>query len=121
MPIQLFKDFVDGRICFYWADLGGRQVSPAMATRLEAEEWWKQYLFSQFSGRERRQSIHDRRSDYDRRHRMAKWLQLTGVANYGRRVSDQPIRVGSDLAAEKIRLLKQGTVPGASSIPSPHS
>jgi len=31
----------------------------------------------------------------------------SGFAHYGRRVSDQPIQVDQDMAAEKIRLLKQ--------------
>ncbi|GAA0690430.1 hypothetical protein GCM10009104_16440 [Marinobacterium maritimum] len=107
MPIKLFKDFVDGRICFYWSDYDGQQVSPTMATLQEAEDWWKQYLFSQFVGWERRQSILDRRSNHDKRRRVAKWLYPASVAHRGRRVSDQPVRVDQDLAKEKIRLLKR--------------
>lgn len=107
MPIRLFKDFVDGRICFYWSEDGGRQVSPAFATLQEAQEWWKRYLFSQFTGWEKRRSIHDRRSDFDKRQRVNRMRMASDFAHYGRRVSDQPIRIDQDMAAEKIRLLKQ--------------
>ncbi|GAA0792217.1 hypothetical protein [Marinobacterium sediminicola] len=107
MPIRLFKDFVDGRICYYWSDYGERQVSPAMATLQEAEEWWKHYQFSQFPGRERRQSIYDRRSDHHKREHVDRLISTSGLVNYGRRVTDLPIRVDQDLAADKIRLLKR--------------
>ena len=107
MPIKLFKDFADGRVCFYWTDYDGRQVSPILATLQAAEEWWKQYLFAQFTGRERRRSVLDRRSDYDKRRRVARRLNSPGLAHFGRRASDQPVRVDQDLAADKIRLLEQ--------------
>lgn len=106
MPIRLFKDFADGRVCFYWVDDEERQVSPAVATFLEAEEWWKRYLFAQYPGPERRQSILDRRTDQYKRRYINHQLNLPDDFSYGRRVTDQPVRVDHDLATAKIRLLK---------------
>ncbi len=120
MPIRLFKDFVDGRICFYWSDDADRQVSPTLATLQEAEEWWKLYQFSQYTGLEKRQSIHDRRSNYDKRQRVDRMLNPSRFAHHGRRASDLPVRVDQDLATEKIRLLKQVAAGSSGLVRSSH-
>jgi len=100
--MKLFKDLVDGRIRFYWSSTrSGAPLSPMMATLQEAEEWWKTFQFSQYEYTERRCSVYDRRSDHDKRRRMAE-----GKGNgHGRRSTDRPLRVACDLAAAKITLL----------------
>lgn len=98
MYMKLFRDFIDGRICFYWAAEIGMQLSPQLATRQEAEEWWRAFRFSQYPGSERRCSIQDRRSNMEKRHRLAKGAR----AGAGRRATDVLIRVDCDLASDKI-------------------
>ncbi|MGB2130104.1 MAG: hypothetical protein ACPHXW_01685 [Marinobacterium sp.] len=100
--MKLFRDFIDGRICFYWATDIGMQLSPRLATLQDAEEWWKTFLFTTHRGDERRCSIHDRRSDFDKRRRFSR----NGRSGLGRRRSDMPVRVQCDLAGDKIEAWK---------------
>lgn len=100
--MKLLRDFIDGRICFYWAAEIGMQLSPLFATRQDAEEWWKTFRFSQYQGPERRCSIYDRRSHTRRRR-----LVPPGQANTrGRRETDRLVAVDQDLASEKIEAWK---------------
>lgn len=106
--MKLCKDFVDGRICLYWSSDTGALLSPMMSTLQDAEEWWKTFQFTQYAGPERRLSIYDRRSDYDKRRRMAEGA----LGSSGRRSTDKPIHVECDLAAAKITLLSHvGMMP----------
>ncbi|WP_139044301.1 hypothetical protein [Marinobacterium stanieri] len=96
--MQLLKDYIDDRICFYWSDQSGGLVSPRLATFQDAEEWWKRYLFGRYQGKERRRSIFDRRTNHAKRQRVA-----DGAAwGLGRRITDLPVRVAHDLASRKV-------------------
>ncbi len=105
--MQLCKDFVEERICYYWCDRAGVQISPRLATLSDAEDWWKTYSFSMYRGQERRKSIYDRRTNHEKRKRIA-----DGAAwGAGRRLTDIPIRVARDLAQQKISILSSETAP----------
>ncbi len=110
--MQLCKDYLEERICYYWCNRTGVQISPRLATVGDAENWWKTYSFSMYRGPERRKSIYDRRTNHDKRRRIA-----DGAAwGAGRRVTDIPVRVNRDLALEKISILSSEIAPGHSDL-----
>ncbi|GGB99408.1 hypothetical protein GCM10011352_27000 [Marinobacterium zhoushanense] len=100
--MYLVKDLIDCRIVFYWLDETGCEVSPELCTFQDAEEWWKALMFERYRGYERRKSIIDRRTDFEKRQRMDNSHRFASINPYGRRVTDQPIKVDIDLAAEKL-------------------
>jgi len=103
--MYLIKDLIDCRIVFYWLDERGYQISPDLCSFPRAEEWWKAHMFAQYKGVERRTSIVDRRTDFDKRQRMDNSYRFASINPYGRRQTDQPIKVHLDLADEKLMQL----------------
>ncbi|WP_415886460.1 hypothetical protein ACMXYO_00450 [Neptuniibacter sp. QD37_6] len=103
--MKLVKDFVEYEIVFYWADENINPVSPTFHSIQHAEEWWKQYLYSQYKGEERRKTMIDRRSNHEKRNRMDKH-NFSRHNPQGRRASDKPVSVEIDLFAEKIKQFK---------------
>ncbi|MBV1789034.1 hypothetical protein KQ940_13330 [Marinobacterium sp. D7] len=100
--MYLVKDLIDCRIVFYWLDDAGIQVSAELPTFQDAEEWWKIHIFAQYEGFERRKSIVDRRTDFEKRQRMDNSHRFASINPYGRRMTDRPIKVDIDLATEKL-------------------
>ncbi len=103
--MKLVKDLSDsGSIVFYWTyDEAGEAISPELKTLQLADEWRKNYLFSQYEGMERRQSIIDRRKNGDKRKKMEKNYKSSRQNPQGRRESDQTVNVDIDLFQEKIK------------------
>jgi hypothetical protein len=105
--MKLVKDLLEGRIVFYWLFEDGIQVSHHLHTLQEAEEWWKEFMFAQYEGNNRRRSIHDRRKNHDHRKQL-ELIERYGRSNpLGRRETDSPIRVDIDLFQEKISRLTE--------------
>lgn len=103
--MHLIKDLVDGRIVYYWLDVNERPLSTFFSTFKLAEEWWKEYMFSQYAGEERRRSIIDRRTNEEKRKRLQLNNRFVSINPNGRRTTDKPIRVDRDLVAEKLQSL----------------
>ena len=103
--MQLIKDLNDIEIIFYWTDDSGQMLSPALHSLPLAEEWYKNFLFSTYEGKERRHSIIDRRSNEERRTKMDRNQRFGRRNPTGRRASDKPISVTLDLTKEKLKLL----------------
>jgi hypothetical protein len=108
VDMQLVKDLIEGRIVFYWMDEHGEVVSEFLHSFIEAEEWWKTFMFSQYSGEERRQSICDRRQDAETRKKLEFREKYNRTNPIGRRVTDVPVTVDLDLSKEKIEQLYTG-------------
>lgn len=108
VDVKLIKDLIEGRIVFYWMDENGEVVSTYLHSFIEAEEWWKMFMFSQYSGEERRQSICDRRQDMDTRRKLEFREKFNRTNPTGRRVTDIPVTVDLDLSKEKIEQLYIG-------------
>jgi hypothetical protein len=106
--MKLVKDLVDGRIVFYWMDEKGTLISEYLHPLLEAEEWWKHFMFAQYEGEERRLSIYDRRQDLETRKRLELREKYNRTNPIGRRVTDVAIAVDLDLSKEKIDELCSG-------------
>lgn len=106
--MTLVKDLVSGRIVFYWMDEDGEVISEYHHSFLEAEEWWKTFMFSQFQGEERRRSICDRRQDSETRKKREFREKFHRTNPNGRRKTDVPISVDLDLSEEKIKQLCMG-------------
>ena len=106
--LQLVKDFKKFKFIYYWVDRYSMKVSPDMTTFYHAEEWITDYSFALYKGRERRVSKIDRRTA-----RLMKIIK--GKARFsskrrgipGRRVTDNPVKVDLNLAAEKLNVLKR--------------
>ncbi len=106
--MKLVKDLIDGRIVFYWMDDSESIISEYLHSLVEAEEWWKTFVFAQYKGKERRRSIHDRRQDIDTRHKREFREHFNRTNPHGRRKTDVPLTVDLDLSEEKIKQLCMG-------------
>lgn len=100
--MRLVKDLVDSRIVLYWIADSGEQLSAHLASLSQAEEWWKAYMFSRYEGDERRKSVIDRRSNFEKRRRIEQSNDLLSISPYGRRRTDIPIAVDVDLVLDKL-------------------
>ncbi|SEG76175.1 hypothetical protein [Marinobacterium lutimaris] len=101
--MYLVKDLVGGRIVYFWQDKNGSPRSDFFSTFLNAEEWWKTHVFALYAGVERRTSIIDRRTNYDKRRRLDHSHRFASSNPNGRRITDLPVKVSRDLAAEKLQ------------------
>jgi len=106
--MKLVKDLIDGRIVFYWMVDNGDVVSDYLHSFIEAEEWWKTYVFSQYTGEEKRSSICDRRQDLETRKKREYREKYNRSNPAGRRVTDVSVSVHLDLVEEKIKQLCLG-------------
>lgn len=108
--MKLVKDIIEGRIVYYWVvdAQSMERISPCHHCIIESEEWWRAYMFSLYSGEERRRSIHDRRKDHEQRRHLELREKYNRKAPVGRRITDHGVRVEIDLAAEKLEQLKCG-------------
>ncbi|MBR9882385.1 hypothetical protein [Marinobacterium lacunae] len=80
-------------------------MSTYLASLSQAEEWWKAYMFSRYQGEERRQSVLDRRTNFEKRRRIAQSNELIPMSPYGRRSTDIPVKVDVDRVSEKLNAL----------------
>lgn len=106
-PLRLVKDLIDFRITFYWIDTQNQTVSPLLETLDSAREWFICYQFAAYPGQERRRSHLDRRhskSAYSLRN--SDRFSKRNANSHGRRLTDQPVHIAIDQAAEKIDGLK---------------
>jgi hypothetical protein len=101
--MMLVKDLSDSGIIFYWVDAAGGRISPELATLNLAHEWHQQALFEAYSGEERRVSVIDRRSDWDKRDIMVRNYISSQANPHGRRASDVVAEVDLDLVKEKLK------------------
>lgn len=106
--MKLVKDLVDGRIVYYWMDEEGYISSEYLHSFVEAEEWWKLFMFSRYPGQERRRSICDRRQDMETRKKLEYREKYNRSNPIGRRITDVPVTVDLDLSKEKIEELYTG-------------
>lgn len=99
--LKLVKDYINDRTIFYWVtDLESMEaMSPEFRTFDQAEEWWKEFMFTQFSGKERRETTYDRRRDQALREKYAE--QHKNQVSSGRRITDMAIKIDLDLHKEK--------------------
>lgn len=106
----LVKDFVEGRIVYYWVvDAHSMErLSPYHHCIIESEEWWKNYMYSLYPGEERRHSIHDRRQDHDKRRQLELREKYNRTSPVGRRATDHGVQVEIDLYEMKIEQLRCG-------------
>jgi len=104
--MRLVKDLIDSRIVLYWTADSGKQLSTYLASLNQAEEWWKAYMFSRYDGDERRQSVLDRRTNFEKRKRIARSNEPIPVSAYGRRRTDIPVSVDVDLVADKVDAIR---------------
>lgn len=100
--LKLVKNFINERTVLYWVENTEtlEPVSEQFRTIAQAEEWWKEYMFSQYRGMERRTTFNDRRRDYDKRREMDV-VHKNHTDNNGRRVTDMKVRVHIDLTANQ--------------------
>ncbi|KEA64110.1 hypothetical protein ADIMK_1845 [Marinobacterium lacunae] len=62
-------------------------------------------MFSRYQGEERRQSVLDRRTNFEKRRRIAQSNELIPMSPYGRRSTDIPVKVDVDRVSEKLNAL----------------
>ncbi|MGH1463181.1 MAG: hypothetical protein ACRBB6_14220 [Neptuniibacter sp.] len=108
--MKLVKDLYQDRVVYYWVkdEEALERVSPDLHCLVEAEEWWKNWMFASYQGEERRRSIHDRRTDREKRNHLELRLKVNRTAPMGRRVTDKGVSVDIDLATEKLEQLRLG-------------
>lgn len=99
--LKLVKDYLNQRTVFYWVDNTDtlEPISEQFRSFVQAEEWWKEHMFTQFSGRERRASTEDRRQNLEKRQEVDQ--QSNNSTSTGRRMTDLTVRVNIDLHKEK--------------------
>ncbi|MGH1462057.1 MAG: hypothetical protein ACRBB6_08475 [Neptuniibacter sp.] len=100
--LLLVKNLYKERVIFYWVDTKGKRVSSVLHTQMAAEDWWKQYMFSQYEGEERRRSVLDRRECSTTR-KLVKERKQLDTTEVGRRDTDVDLDVHIDLYQKKIR------------------
>ena len=100
--LKLVKDYINERTVFYWVEDAETldPVSEYFRTFVQAEEWWKEHMFTQFSGHERRQTLSDRRQNIEKRDQVDKEKNLSSM-NSGRRITDLQVKVDIDLHQTK--------------------
>lgn len=106
--LKLVKDFADYQFVFYWVDQNNIKVSSNLPTREYAHEWLVHHYFEEYTGKERRRSIYDRRYSANK-------MKLQGGQIFfskrkasvkGRRMTDKTVNVDLDLSKEKISNLR---------------
>ncbi|WP_286238277.1 hypothetical protein [Neptuniibacter halophilus] len=108
--MRLVKDLHRSSIVYYWNDTDDVMISPHLANLNLAKEWRDTYLFSLYAGEERRRSVIDRRQDESSRRAMDIALYVARIRPQGRRITDIPVTVDIDLAADKLSVyLTQST------------
>lgn len=102
--MKLVKDYINDRTLYYWIEDTEtlEPLSPQFRTFVQAEEWWKESVFSQFRGTERRLTTQDRRQDHENRSRRSSMQDETTLST-PRRVTDLTIQVDIDLHQEKAK------------------
>ncbi|MGH1462930.1 MAG: hypothetical protein ACRBB6_12925 [Neptuniibacter sp.] len=102
--MKLVKDYIDDRTVFYWVKNieSLEPVSPLLRSFVQAEEWWKEFMFTQFSGNERRRSTSDRRQDFETRQQLSQEHKKS-TSDPGRRITDMTIKVHIDKHSEKTK------------------
>ena len=103
--MTLVKDMHNHRIVYYWSDLDGQQISPELPSQATAEEWRREYLQTAYEGYQRRTSTVDRRLYQHKREQHPRAAKVESLFHSGRRSTDRPARVVTDLAAEKLQEL----------------
>ena len=94
---KLVKDFIKGKITFYWIDKKKKPQSPALPSAFHAKEWLINHYFDSYDGPERRKTLVDRR--YLEKN---KGNSKRNSHTPGRRITDRPIKVDINLADKKI-------------------
>lgn len=101
--LYLVKNLYKDKVVFYWVNKEkGKKISPLLSSMLEAEDWWKRYIFSKYEGAERRSTVRDRRLCHSTRDVMKSRKGEKHISP-GRRVTDQPIEVDIDLYQKKLK------------------
>jgi hypothetical protein len=101
--MKLVKDLSDEGVVLYWVGDDTRTLSPHLPTLVDAEEWWKKYMFAQYDGLERRASIYDRRKDLTMRKHFEFSDKFVRLNPHGRRKTDMPVTVDVDLFRKKLQ------------------
>ncbi|MGH1461556.1 MAG: hypothetical protein ACRBB6_05940 [Neptuniibacter sp.] len=98
----LVKNLHQDRVIYYWVNPKGKRLSPLHHTQATAEDWWKKFLFSKYTGVERRKTIVDRRNCGNTREIMN---QRTNICTdpVGRRYTDHAVKIDYDLYDRKIK------------------
>ena len=102
--MKLVKDYINDCTLYYWIEDTDtlEPISPQFRSFVQAEEWWKESIFSQFRGTERRLTTKDRRKDHETRNRRSS-VQEENTPPTPRRVTDLTIQVDIDLHQEKTK------------------
>lgn len=101
--MKLVKDLSEEGVVLYWVGDDAKAVSPHLPTVVDAEEWWKKYMFAQYEGEERRASIYDRRKDLVMRKHFEFSDKFVRLNPNGRRKTDAPVMVDVDLFQKKLQ------------------
>lgn len=102
--MKLVKDLTPSGILYFWIDENSEKISPDIPTFQLAEEWHTRFVFSQYTGEERRQSFLDRRKDQYQRERLDESIFASRENPEGRRKADRHVDVDIDLVVDKLKV-----------------
>jgi hypothetical protein len=93
---------------YFFEEESGRKVSPYFPTLQHAKIWRVQYHARNYTGKNRRVGLSDRRSSPESRQQMGvcTWPELNP---YGRRRTDYPLQVDKDLTKNHLDRLLEWT------------
>lgn len=104
--LKLIKDLDNYRYVYYWACPEQGRISPDFPTLLHAGEWIADIKSSSYTGKERRQTIQDRRKRGLRARSPGQELLFSRREKEGRRITDRIPSVDMDLTPEKLNDMK---------------